>query len=149
MNRPGGVVILVVEDNPDHAHFTLKGLAEGTGAPRTYWVKDGEEALDFLLHRRRWADTTTAPRPSLILLDIHLPKLNGHEVLRHVKGDQALRSIPVIMLTTSELDDDVASTYRGGANSFVRKPVKFGQFLEEMKRLKEYWTGISVLPVCR
>ena len=146
MKPGGGVDILVVEDNPDHAHFTLKALADGHGVTRTYWVKNGEEALDFLHRRRQWAESATAPRPSLILLDIHLPKLNGHEVLRHVKADDALRTIPVVMLSTSGLDADVVATYGAGANSYVTKPLKCGQFMEQIRTLKEYWTRTSRLP---
>lgn len=137
MAGSGGVDILLVEDNPDHAYFTLKALAGGDAAPRTHWVKDGQEALDFL-HQRQ--------RPRLILLDIHLPKVSGHDVLRRVKGDDGLRSIPIVMLTTSDREDEVAATYQAGANSFVTKPVQFGQFKERMTRLRDYWTVTSQLP---
>src|SRR6266487_3555797 len=123
MTRTGSVDILVVEDNPDHAHFTLKALAGGDDGTHTHWMKDGEEALDFLYRRGRWADAASAPRPSLILLDIHLPKINGHEVLRHVKADEALCSIPVVMLTTSAAEQDIAATYDAGANSYITKDV--------------------------
>ena len=84
--------------------------------------------------------------PDLILLDINLPKLSGHEVLRHVKGDQNFRSIPVVMLTTSDRGEEVAAMYRGGANSYVKKPVKFTEYVEQIKALREYWIVISTLP---
>ena len=137
MDRIGRVDILLVEDNPDHADFTLRALKQDTGV-RAHWVKDGEEALDFLQR--------SAPRPALILLDIHLPKLNGHGVLRHVKSDDAFRSIPVVMLTTSEHPDEMDAAYDGGANSFVTKSVQPGAFVEQVKTLKEYWTRTCELP---
>jgi CheY-like chemotaxis protein len=141
-----GVDILLVEDNPDHAHFTLKALAGDNGVQQVYWVKDGQEALDFLYRRDRWADPATSPRPGLILLDIHLPKIDGHAVLKQVKGDENLRSIPVVMLTTSDRQDEVAATYKVGANSFVTKPVKFTHFTEQIRIVERYWTRTNRLP---
>lgn len=149
MARAGGVDILLVEDNRDHAELTLKALAGDNAVHQVYWVKDGQEALDFLHHRDRWADAASAPRPGLILLDIHLPKVSGHEVLRHVKGDEAFRSIPVVMLTTSDRTDEVAATYHAGANNFVTKPLKFAEFIEQIKLLKRYWTLASQLPASK
>jgi CheY-like chemotaxis protein len=149
MDRSGGVNILLVEDNPDHAEVTGKALEGDTAVKRVYWVKDGQEALDFLHHRDRWADHSSAPRPGLILLDIHLPKINGHDVLRQIKSHPDLRTIPVVMLTTSERQDEVAATYRAGANSFVTKPVNFGEFVEQVRSLKRYWTGTSRLPAAQ
>ena len=146
MQTSRGIAILLVEDNPDHAEFTLKALADGADNTRTYWVKDGEEALDFLHRRRQWADASAAPRPGLILLDINLPKIDGHEVLRQVKGDESLREIPVIMLTTSAKPAEVTASYRAGANSFVTKPVKFAQFVDHIKSLRQYWMLTSQLP---
>ncbi len=143
-----GVNILLVEDNEDHAELTLKALENGNLVNRIFWVKDGEEALDFLSHRGRFADGTAAPRPGLILLDINLPKVDGHEVLRRIKGDESLRAIPVVMLTTSDRDDEVAASYRAGANSFVTKPVKVAEFVERIKALKLYWVLTNRLPEC-
>jgi CheY-like chemotaxis protein len=140
------VNILLVEDNPDHAELTLKALENGNLTNRIFWVKDGEEALDFLQRRRRWVDPAAAPRPGLILLDIHLPKMDGHEVLRQIKSDEALRSIPVVMLTTSDDDEEVAATYGAGANSFVTKPVRFTDFVERIKAVKLYWVLTNRLP---
>ena len=146
MRKSRGVDILLVEDNPDHAYFTLKALQADTPVHPTHWVKDGQEALDFLHRQGQWADAASAPRPGLILLDIHLPKVSGHEVLRQVKTDEAFRSIPVIMLTTSDASEEMAATYRAGANSFLTKPVKFGQYAEQIKAVKAYWTLTSQLP---
>jgi CheY-like chemotaxis protein len=137
------VSILLVEDNQDHAELTLKALANGNSV---FWVKDGEEALDFLQRRGRFATNGAAPRPGLILLDVNLPKVSGHEVLKRIKADDGLRSIPVVMLTTSDRDEEVAASYRSGVNSFVTKPVRFSDFVERIKTLKGYWVVTNRLP---
>ena len=138
--------ILLVEDNVDHATLTMRALRDGNMLNEIFWVKDGEEAVDFLLHRGRYAPPADPPRPGLILLDIRLPKLDGHEVLRHIKTDPALRAIPVIMLTTSERDDEINACYQAGANSYVAKPVRFMDFIETVKSLKLYWVVVNHLP---
>ena len=145
----GEIDVLLVEDNPDHAELTLKALKDGNVLNEIVWVKDGEAALDFLYHRGRYADATKAPRPGLILLDLRLPKVDGHEVLRQIKGDEDLRSIPVVMLTTSEREDEISQSYKAGANSFVSKPVRFADFVERVRSLKHYWVLTNVLPVSR
>ena len=139
----GDVSILLVEDNQDHAELTLKALQNGN---QIFWVKDGEEALDFLHRKNRWAGTNAAPRPGLILLDINLPKVGGHEVLKRIKADETLRSIPVVMLTTSDRDEEVVASYRAGVNSFVTKPVRFSDFVERIKNVKGYWLLTNRLP---
>lgn len=146
MEADRGVNILLVEDNQDHAELTLKALENGALSNCVFWVKDGQEALDFLQRRGRWTDATASPRPGLILLDINLPKVSGHEVLKRIKADGALRSIPVVMLTTSDRDDEVVSSYRSGANSFVIKPVRFSDFVERIKNVKRYWVITNRLP---
>jgi CheY-like chemotaxis protein len=137
------VSILLVEDNQDHAELTLKALDSGN---QVVWVKDGEEALDYLQRRGRFATNGTAPRPGLILLDVNLPKVSGHEVLKRIKADDGLRSIPVVMLTTSDRDEEVVASYRSGVNSFVTKPVRFSDFVERIKALKGYWVVTNRLP---
>ena len=139
----GDVSILLVEDNQDHAELTLKALQNGN---HVFWVKDGEEALDFLQRKNRWSGSNAAPRPGLILLDINLPKVGGHEVLKRIKADESLRSIPVVMLTTSDRDEEVAASYRAGVNSFVTKPVRFSEFVERIKNVKGYWVLTNRLP---
>jgi two-component system, response regulator len=141
-----GLNVLLVEDNPDHAELTLRALREGNLLNDIFWVKDGEEALDFLYHRGRHGNGHTVPRPGLVLLDIRLPKVDGHEVLRRVKADADLRSIPVVMMTTSEREDEISECYRAGANSFVSKPVRFVDFMEKVKSVKLYWMLINLLP---
>jgi CheY-like chemotaxis protein len=141
-----GVTILLVEDNPDHAELTLRALREGNLLNELFWVKNGQEALDFLHRRGPYGNGASAPRPGLVLLDIKLPKVDGLEVLRRIKGDAELRSIPVVMLTTSEEDHEVTESYKTGANSFVSKPVRFSEFVEKIKALKLYWVVTNRLP---
>lgn len=140
------VNVLLVEDDPDHAELTLKALKDGSLLNEIFWVKDGEEALNFLYHRGSYVDATKAPRPELILLDIRLPKVDGHEVLRRIKTDEALRSIPVVMMTTSEREDEISRSYNAGANSFVSKPVRFADFVEKVRNVKLYWVLTNLLP---
>lgn len=138
--------ILLVEDNPDHADLTRRALKNGNMINEVFWAKDGEEALEYLQQRGRHA-ATQAPRPALILLDIKLPKVDGPEVLRRIKSDERLRTIPVVMLTTSAADDDVKACYTIGANSFVTKPVSFVDFMEKVKTVKLYWLLTNQLPI--
>ena len=138
--------ILLVEDNADHAALTMRALRDGNMMNEIFWVKDGQEAVDFLDRAGRYAAPARAPRPGLILLDIRLPKLDGHEVLHHIKSDSTLRSIPVIMLTTSERDDEINACYEAGVNSYVSKPVKFADFVQTIKSVKLYWMMVNHLP---
>lgn len=148
MIQPRAVTILLVEDNHDHAELTLRALKDGNMLNEVFWVKDGAEAMDFLERRGPYTDPATAPRPGLILLDINLPKVDGHEVLRRIKADDTLRAIPVVMLTTSARDDEVSKCYRGGANSYVCKPVRFTEFMERVKTIKLYWLLASLPTDC-
>lgn len=137
------IEILLVEDNPDHAELTCRSLESGSVANRVTWVKDGQEALDCLFKKAPYAN---APRPGLILLDINLPKVNGLEVLKKIKETEDLRVIPVIMLTTSDRDEEALKCYNFGANSFITKPVKFTEFSEKVKSLKLYWLLVNRPP---
>ena len=140
------IEIILVEDNPLDAELTMRGLKDEKLANNITWVKDGQQALDYLHRQKQWADPATSPRPGLILLDIHLPKVDGHGVLKAIKTNEALRSIPVVMLTTSADNGEVVATYRAGANSYVTKPLKFGLYREQMRVVKDYWTMISAPP---
>jgi CheY-like chemotaxis protein len=137
---PGVVVnetaILLVEDNPDHAELTRRALEDRKLANSVVWVRDGQEALDYLFQRGSYAG---ASHPGLILLDIRLPKLSGIEVLKAIKEHEHLRVIPVIMLTTSDRDEEALRCYSYGANSFITKPVQFDEFFEKVTSLKFYW----------
>jgi len=141
-----GIPLLLVEDNPDHAELTIKALQKGKLANRIHWVKDGEEALHFLFHEGRYTNQSEAPRPGLILLDIRLPKVDGMEILRRVKADEQLRTIPVVMLTTSDRGEEVAESYRLGANSYITKPVRFSEFIEKIETVEVYWLLTNKLP---
>lgn len=136
--------ILLVEDNPDHAELTRRALRSGA-EQKVVWVKDGQEALDFLNRQGSWA-SYDGPSPLVILLDIGLPKVGGHDVLRSVKSDDRLRYIPVIMLSTSGDSDDVARCYDNGANSYVMKALDFKDFLSRVKAIKDYWLNTNVFP---
>lgn len=140
------VDILLVEDNPDHAELTIKALNQNNVLNEVYVVNDGQEALDFMYHQGKYADEKDFPRPGLILLDIKLPKVDGIEVLKQLKDDPQFKSIPVIMLTTSDRDEEIAKSYAGGANSYVVKPMDFEEFMKKVRELKLYWTITNSLP---
>ena len=146
MDETRSATVLLVEDNPDHAMLAMRAFKKGNLAAEVFWVKDGQEALDFLERHGRWAEPGAAPRPGLVVLDIHLPKVNGHEVLRRIKNDPSLRTIPVVMLTTSARPDDLAESYGAGANSYVTKPVSAKIFVDHLESLKLYWLFTNAPP---
>ena len=133
--------ILLVEDNPDHAELVMRGFEDNRVANTIYHVSDGEAALDFLLHRGLYSDEENAPSPHLILLDLRLPKVDGLEVLKEIKTNEKLHSIPVVVLTTSEAERDVARAYEYHANSYLVKPVDFDKFTKLMRDMGFYWLG--------
>ena len=135
--------ILLVEDNPDHALLTVEGLNSNGVLNNVIVVRDGEEALDYL---RGTGPYQSENRPGLILLDINLPKVNGLQVLEQIKGDEGLKAIPVVMLTTSEDEREVQEAYALGANSYVVKPVTFRDFVERVRRLEMYWVLVNRPP---
>jgi two-component system, response regulator len=136
MNRRS---ILLVEDNPDDVTFTLRAFKKNNIFNKIVVASDGEKALD-LLHSE---DATSALRPAFVLLDVKLPKIDGMEVLRRIRSDPRTASLPVIVLTTSNEDADIVNSYRLGANSFVRKPVVFNEFLHAASVLGVYWLVIN------
>ncbi len=138
--------VLLVEDNPDHAVFALKALRNEPPAAQVIWAKDGEEALAYLDRGQQATDGKQGLRPEMIILDIHLPKVNGHAVLRRVKGDARLKTIPVIMLTTSESDQDVSESYGAGANSYIAKPTSHTEFRTRIRTMKQYWLVTNKAP---
>ncbi|HEY0846568.1 MAG TPA: response regulator [Noviherbaspirillum sp.] len=133
------VEVLLVEDNPTDAELCILTLRMHNLANNLIWVKDGAEALDFLFARGRYAGRAGSKAPRVILLDLRLPKVHGMEVLRRLKADEATRCIPVVVLTSSKEDRDVAESYRLGVNSFISKPVKFDEFSDTVTRLGMYW----------
>lgn len=139
--------ILIVEDNPDHLEMIRMALSGESMANRIYSVANGEEAMDYLFRRGVYADKAKSPRPSLILLDIKLPRMDGFEVLRQIKSDEVLKSIPVILLTTSTEKSEVIRGYEYGANSYVTKPLRFDEFMDRIKGVYIYWFLTNMLPL--
>ena len=117
--------ILLVEDTEEHAVLMRRALEKGKLKPRLFWITDGKAALDFLHNRGVYANREANPRPDLILLDLKLPKVSGLEVLKHIKGDEKLREIPVVILTASDEGKDIIRSYQGGADSYFTKSVLF------------------------
>ena len=117
--------ILMVEDTEEHGVLMKRALEKGRLKSRLSWIKDGKAALDFLHNRGAYADVEANPRPDLILLDLKLPKVSGLEILEHLKGDEKLKEIPVVILTASDNKGDIISTYQGGADSYFTKSVLF------------------------
>ncbi len=138
--------ILLVEDSPEDYDATRRGLKRAGLINPLYRVSDGDEALDFLYHREKYSDPESAPRPGLILLDLNMPGTDGREVLQIIKDDENLAAIPVVILTTSSDERDIQSCYAIGANSYIQKPVELGSFMDAIKRLKNYWFELTILP---
>jgi len=138
--------ILLVEDSPEDYETTVRGLRRAGLSNPVFRCEDGEEALDFLYRRGAFAAPGTARRPGMILLDLNLPGTDGREVLATIKHDPALRTIPVIVLTTSRDERDIRTCYDAGANSYIHKPVQLDEFMHAMERLKTYWFEVVILP---
>lgn len=135
--------ILLVEDNPDDVLLTQTAFQESRISNEIVVARDGEEALDYLFCRGPFADRDPAIEPQVILLDLKLPKVDGLEVLEAIRKDERTASIPVVVLTSSDEESDIVRGYRLGANSYVRKPVDFGEFLEAAKQLGLYWLVLN------
>ena len=141
--QPKDVRIVLVEDNPDDVELTLKAFKEYHLTNDIVVARDGEEALDILFQGRK---ENVGQRPDLILLDLKLPKVDGLEVLRQVKSNPETKVIPVIILTSSKEENDLAQSYRLGVNSYIRKPVNFEKFMEVVKQLGLYWILLNEPP---
>lgn len=137
--------ILLVEDNANDAELTLTALAENNFANEVDVVRDGAEALDYLFRRGAYANRA-AHNPAVVLLDLKLPKVDGLEVLEQVKRDDRLRTIPVVMLTSSREEQDLVRSYDLGVNAYVVKPVEFGEFMDALKELGFFWAVINQPP---
>ena len=143
---PRPITILIADDDADDRMMASEALEESRLANDLRFVEDGEELLDYLYHRGRFAGADDSPRPGLILLDLNMPRKDGREALREIKSDPGLRSIPVVVLTTSKAEEDIYRTYDLGVNSFITKPVQFESLVEVMKTLGKYWFEIVELP---
>ena len=137
------IEILLVEDNPGDVDLTKEALQDAKVRNRLHVVDDGAKAVDFLYKRGEYAD---APRPDLILLDLNLPKKDGRQVLEEIKADPQLAGIPVVILTTSQADEDILRAYQLHANCYITKPVDFKQFMHVVKAIEEFWLTVVKLP---
>ena len=138
--------ILLVEDNPDDEELTLLSLKKNNLAHEIVVVRDGVEAIEFLFGNGQYAGRDLSRTPTVILLDLKLPKLDGLGVLKRLRADERTRTLPVVVLTSSSQDADVIASYNLGANSYVRKPVEFGSFVEAVSSLGLYWVMLNRPP---
>lgn len=140
------ITILLADDDEDDRMLAKDALTESRLANDLHMVQDGEELMDYLYRRGAYAELKDSPRPGLILLDLNMPRKDGHEALREIKADHSLRQIPIVVLTTSKAEADIYQTYDLGANSFITKPVMFESLVRVMKDLGKYWFEIVELP---
>jgi len=147
MKNRRSITILLADDDADDRMMAADALEESRLANDLKFVEDGEELMDYLRRRGKFAGSNEAPRPGLILLDLNMPRKDGREALKEIKADPELRSIPVIVLTTSKAEEDIYRTYDLGVNSFITKPVNFESLVAVMRALGKYWFEIVELPV--
>jgi CheY-like chemotaxis protein len=140
------IVILLADDDEEDRMLACDALAESRLSNDITCVTDGEDLMDYLQHRGKYAPPFEAPRPGLILLDLNMPKKDGREALREIKADPELRQISVVVLTTSKAEEDIYASYDSGASSFISKPVTFEGLVDVMKGLGRYWFEIVDLP---
>jgi CheY-like chemotaxis protein len=142
-------LILIADDDEDDRMFTKEAFDENFKEKEIRFVNDGVDLLDYLRRRNKYSDPASSPRPSIILLDLNMPKMDGREALREIKSDPKLRTIPVVILTTSRAEQDVLKTYDMGVNCFITKPVSFTAFVEVTRTIGHYWFDIVKLPNCK
>jgi two-component system, response regulator len=138
--------ILLVEDNPDDEELTTRALRQAKIANEIVVARDGSEAIEFLFGQGRHAGRDLSQMPAVILLDLKLPKLSGLEVLQRLRADERTKLIPTVILTSSSEDEDMVKSYQWGANSYVRKPVEFGAFVNAVSQLGMYWMLLNQAP---
>ncbi|MBA3045826.1 MAG: response regulator [Candidatus Thermoplasmatota archaeon] len=139
-------VIMLVEDNEAHAELTVNALEQAHNVNNIITMPNGSEALDYLKGRGKWANQPNRPMPTMILMDLKMPVMDGRQALAAIKGDDELKHIPVVMLTSSMLESDIKECYKKGANSYIVKPVSFGKFVEIVKSIPLYWMLVNKLP---
>lgn len=140
------ITILIADDDSDDREMIREALQENRLSNDVRFVTDGEDLMDYLLHRNKYSAPADAPKPGLILLDLNMPKKDGREALKEIKSNPELRQIPVVVLTTSKAEEDIFRTYNLGSNSFVTKPVTFDSLVQVMKTIGRYWLEIVELP---
>ncbi|MAQ01120.1 MAG: two-component system response regulator [Alteromonadaceae bacterium] len=140
------ITILMADDDEDDRLLALDALKEGRVLNNLHCVEDGVELLEYLRREGKFADPATSPRPSLILLDLNMPRMDGREALQHIKADPNLRSIPVVILTTSKEEEDMIRGYDLGAASYITKPVNFEGLVDLMRAIGRYWIEFVELP---
>lgn len=140
------VTILMADDDRDDCLLVRDAFVESRLLNDLHFVEDGEELMDYLYHRGKYAEIDSSPRPGLILLDLNMPRKDGREALEEIKSDSDLRSIPIVVLTTSKQEEDILRSYDMGANSYVTKPVTFKGLVDVMRTLGRYWLEIVELP---
>jgi two-component system response regulator len=140
---PANNTILLVEDNDDDVELTRRAFSRSNIESQLVVVRDGQEALDYLFAAGVHAERDSTLLPAVVLLDLKLPKLGGHDVLKRIRAERATRHLPVVILTTSREDRDIISSYELGANSYVRKPVDFSEFIEATRQLGLYWLVLN------
>lgn len=146
MTNAKPIVFLMADDDADDRMLTKEALEESRVLNDLRFVEDGEELMDYLKREGRFSDPESAPRPSVILLDLNMPKKDGREALKEIKADPDLRRIPVVILTTSKSEEDIYRTYDLGASSYITKPVSFDGLVDLMKALGDYWVEFVELP---
>ncbi len=144
-NPKKSVVILIADDDPEDCMLIRDAFKEGLLVNGLRFVGDGEELMDYLRRQGKYRDYSASPRPGIILLDLNMPKKDGREALKEIKSDPDLRSIPVVVLTTSKEEEDILRSYDLGANSYITKPVTFAGLVEAIKSLGKYWFEIVEL----
>ncbi len=140
------LIILMADDDADDRMLTRDALEESRVLNELRFVEDGEELMDYLLHRGKYSSLEDAPKPGLILLDLNMPKKDGREALKEIKAQPELRRIPIVVMTTSKAEEDIYRSYDLGANSFITKPVTFDRLVDLMKALGDYWVEFVELP---
>lgn len=146
---PRSNTILLIEDNPDDELLTIRALQKNNIANEISVARDGQEALDYLFGQGSFAERDTTCLPQVVLLDLKLPKIDGLEVLRQIRASPLTQRLPVVVLTSSREESDIIASYSLGANSYVRKPVDFEQFIEAARQLGLYWLVLNEVPLGR
>ena len=147
MNSMGTIDILLVEDSPEDVEMTLRAFKKQNLVNKVHVVEDGEQALDYIFAKGKYEDRDFNNKPKVILLDLKLPKVDGMEVLRTIRGDDRTKFIPVVILTSSQEEKDIMESYKLGVNSYITKPVEFNKFVETVSELGLYWLMLNKPPV--